>query len=327
MKKFTALPHVIMALLVLSANPTLWAEEPQVTPNNNTAPAQPTRPEDAKEYLIPKPQESRIEALTTSLAIRRLDHEILTLEADGEPFLTLYKPSMTSSTQGCVILLAGDNEHPDWPDAIAPLRNDLPQYSWCTLSVEVPDIIKRGQPVSTASIEENNQTNAELPNQAMVFARIQAAMSHAQSNDVEQFVLLGDNTGASYALGFVVANPTAGTALALINIEAPAKMSHYALAQKIRHVTQPTLDYYVNHNASSNQFARWRKQAANQRTQQSGDYTQLDAMPDRVTGKDSKQQLIQRVRGFLKQNTLQVNQQKTLPKVKKGLFYESPVNH
>jgi hypothetical protein len=225
-------------------------------------------------------------------------------------------------------MLHSDNEHPDWPDAIAPLRDAMPEYSWCTLSIEVPDIIKRAEPVkiTTPPATNTQPSSAELPNQAMVFARIQAAINNAQTQDVNQFAFLGYGTGASYALSFLAANPSSGEALALIDIEAPPNLSDYEVAQEIRQVSLPILDYYVN-KTGRDQFAVWRKQAANQRADKIGDFTQIDALPDRVTGKNSKQLLIQRVRGFLKQNTSQISQRKSLPSPKKGLFYESPVNN
>lgn len=329
MNKFTALRHIITVLLTLSINTALFAEESQATPSNSpTTPSQTAPAENTKEYIIPKPQSSRIEALKTSLAIRRLEHQIKTLEANGEPFLTLYRAALTSSTQGCVIMLHSDNEHPDWPDAIAPLRNAMPEHSWCTFAIEVPDIIKRAEPVKTTTPTADNtqQPAAELPNQALVFARIQATIDDAQAQDVSQFAFLGYGTGASYALGFLAANPSAGKALALIDIESPPNLSDYEVAQKIRQVSLPILDYYVN-KTGNNQFAIWRKQAANQRTDKNTDFIQVDALPDRVNGRNSKPLLIQRVRGFLKQYTSQINQRKALPSAKKGLFYESPINN
>jgi hypothetical protein len=327
MKKITALRHAIIALLCLGINAHLFAEESQAAPSSTPTPQQTTPAESTKEYIIPKPQASRIDALKTSLTIRRLEHQIQNLEASGESFLTLYQPSLTSSTQGCVIMLHSDNEHPDWPDAIAPLRDAMPEYSWCTLSIEIPDIVKRAEPVKIATPPTNNtQSPIELPNQSIVFARIQSTIDYAKNQGVEQFTFLGYGTGASYALSFLAANPSSGEALALIDIESPPNLSDYEIAQQIRQVTQPILDYYVN-KTGNDQFALWRKQAANQREDKIGDFTQIDALPDRVTGKNSKQLLIQRVRGFLKQNTSQINQRKSLPSAKKGLFYESPVNN
>ncbi|QUX94697.1 DUF3530 domain-containing protein [Marinomonas sp. CT5] len=326
MNKFTALRYLIMALLSLFTVPNLWAEDSQAPAGDTTTKPQDTPKKSTEKYIVPKPQASRIEALEESLKIKRLDHQIETLEANGESFLTLYRPSLTSSTQGCIILLHSDNEHPDWPDAIGPLRDAMPEHSWCTVSIEVPDIIKRAKPVKAPSpTADDTQPLNELPNQPMVFARIQATINKAQEEGVSQFTLLGYGTGASYALGFLSANKDAAEALVLIDIESPPNLSDYEVAQQIRQVAQPILDYYVN-KSGRDQFAIWRKQAASQRIEKKGDFIQIDALPDRVNGKKNKPLLIQRVRGFLKQNTSQINQRKALPSVKKGLFYQSPIN-
>ncbi|NVK74708.1 MAG: alpha/beta hydrolase family protein [Oceanospirillaceae bacterium] len=326
MNKFTALRYLIMALLSLFTVPNLWAEDSQAPAGDTTTKPQDTPKKSTEKYIVPKPQASRIEALEDSLKIKRLDHQIETLEANGESFLTLYRPSLTSSTQGCIILLHSDNEHPDWPDAIGPLRDAMPEHSWCTVSIEVPDIIKRAKPVKAPSpTADDTQPLNELPNQPMVFARIQATINKAQEEGVSQFTLLGYGTGASYALGFLSANKDAAEALVLIDIKSPPNLSDYEVAQQIRQVAQPILDYYVN-KSGRDQFAIWRKQAASQRIEKKGDFIQIDALPDRVNGKKNKPLLIQRVRGFLKQNTSQINQRKALPSVKKGLFYQSPIN-
>lgn len=322
----TPLTTILSLLVCFGVSTTLLAEEPQATPNTETTTEPPsnTVAENNQDYVIPRPQSARIEALKSSLERRRLSHEIQTLEANGTDFLVLNKASMTDSTQGCVILLHADNEHPDWPDAIAPLRNALPEFSWCTLAMEVPDIIKRGAPIKLATQEEDAQPADSLPNQDEVFARIQATIAQARSENIEQFVLLGYKTGAGYALSFLEQNQTAGMALVLIDIEPAIGISHYDLAQKIRQVAQPTLDYAIQRTAANVQFAAWRKQAANQRTQKNGEFIQLNATPDRANGNDSKSLLIQRVRGFLKQHTSQITQRKSLPSVNKGLFYTSP---
>ncbi|BFM50830.1 DUF3530 family protein [Marinomonas sp. THO17] len=275
----------------------------------------------ATEYVTPQPQAERIAALEDSLKERQLEHQIQSLEASGGSFLALYQDAMTSSTQGCVILLHSDNEHPDWPDAIAPLRDKLPEYSWCTIAIEVPDIVKRGQTTpKTLTTDSETTETITLANQDIVFARIQAAMTLAQNNGVDYFALAGYRTGASYALVFLAQNPTLANALALIDIQAPPNISAYQIAQFISSVPQAILDYYLSRPNRNNLFANWRKQAAAKRQTVNGEFIQKDAIPDRARGQDSQALLVQRVRGFLKQNTKQITQRRPLPQVNKGLF-------
>ncbi|MCB5161022.1 DUF3530 family protein [Marinomonas algarum] len=316
---------------------------------NSTKESENTRIEN-NDYVMPQPQQTRISALKKSLANRQIDHQIQNLNAGDDRFLTLYQPPYTATNQGCVVILHADNQHPDWPDVIAPLRNALPNYSWCTLSVEIPDIIQRAQAViSSPSAEQadteqteanpiENTTNTddgsrtsndvpldELPNQDLVFGRLQATLDQAQAQDIEQFVLLGYQTGASYALAFLAENPDTAQALIMIDVDVPENrdrqgMTRYRLAQRIRQVNQPTLDYYAS-KSGSEQFARWRQQAANQRGADGRHYQQWNALPTPISSHENKATLVQTVRGFLKQNTEQVDQKNTLPSAEKGLFY------
>ena len=68
------------------------------------------------------------------------------LKAGDESFLTLWLPANTAEAEGVVILVPGDGESPDWPQAIGPLRRKLPDAGWQTLSLALPD------PQSTAPV-------------------------------------------------------------------------------------------------------------------------------------------------------------------------------
>ncbi|MEL0615002.1 DUF3530 family protein, partial [Marinomonas arenicola] len=58
--------------------------------------------------VVPEPEKSRIEALEDTLKQNHLAHQINFLQAQGSPFLTLYRSSLTRDSQGCAILLESD---------------------------------------------------------------------------------------------------------------------------------------------------------------------------------------------------------------------------
>ncbi|MGR0277996.1 DUF3530 family protein [Marinomonas dokdonensis] len=273
----------------------------------------------AEEYSQPMPQAARIDALVQQLTNKQQSHQIQTLEAGDDSFLALYNKAITRDTIGCVILLPADNEHPDWPHTISPIRNQLPNYSWCTLSIELPDITNRAQAVTSEAPSDDNEDAAELilKDQDIINARIQASIDFAKSNNAQSIVLLGEKTGASYALNFLADNPNAAQALVMIDIKAPEEASEYLIAQRLINLNSPVLDYYSPLNMGS--FNLWRKQAMNQNTNNSR-YFPIESNNDTLN-ESNQQQLVQRVRGFLKQNTAQINQRKTLSAFSKGLFY------
>lgn len=60
------------------------------------------------------------------------------LEADGQEFLGIYTESELEKAQGAVIIMHGRGLHPYWVDVTRPLRQDLPEYGWHTLSIQMP---------------------------------------------------------------------------------------------------------------------------------------------------------------------------------------------
>ena len=61
------------------------------------------------------------------------------LKTPNGEFLALWQPAHTAKPQGVVILLPGQYQHVDQPGVIQPLRTQLPQYGWHTLSLSLPE--------------------------------------------------------------------------------------------------------------------------------------------------------------------------------------------
>jgi len=86
-----------------------------------------------------------------------------TLQAGDESFLALLLPSARAKTAGTVVLVPGDGESADWPNVIAPVRQELPTYGWQTISLSLPDpydpvvAIER----DTAPADTDAQANSE----------------------------------------------------------------------------------------------------------------------------------------------------------------------
>lgn len=315
---------LIIALTTLLFSWSVQSEEENGT-ETNTAPAtiQSDQPR-----VMPTPQASRIKALRERLS-QNYAHEIHTLEANGEEFLGLLKEAETGDPQGCVILLHGDHGHPDWPQVISPLRQKLPTHSWCTLAIEIPDVGGRASPVlpPSNSTDEAQTDNATLINEATVFARIDAALAFAEERGFQRHVFLGYRSGAAYAVRYAAERSLTEQALVMIEARTVAPFTNYQLAQEIRRLELPILDYYFNRGPNNKRFAQWRQAAANQRTNQENNYRQIDALPDARFDPIGDKRLVQRVWGFLKQNTVQQTQRKELPDYEKDLFYESPLDN
>lgn len=67
-----------------------------------------------------------------------LDGEVIRLRANDHDFINILTETNAEQALGTVVLLHGPGQHPDWSDVISPLRQDLVNYGWHTLSVQMP---------------------------------------------------------------------------------------------------------------------------------------------------------------------------------------------
>ena len=118
--------------------------------------------------------------------------EDIKLEAEGVKFLALYAEPTTERSKGAVILIHGRGAHPAWPDVIEPLRMQLPDYGWHTLSLQMP-VLK-----NEAEDKDYPPLFPEVP------ARVQAGVEFLKSKGIRNIVISGHSTGAVMAFYYLV---------------------------------------------------------------------------------------------------------------------------
>lgn len=138
-----------LTLLLPCAAP-VWAEEPAPAPAPaDAAPAAAEAPAEASAEIpaapptehAAVPERSENEAQGLQQQLPNTEQQQLTT-SDGN-FLALWKPANAAESSGVVILIPGDSESADWPQAIGPLRNKLPDVGWSSLSLTLPDPMTR----------------------------------------------------------------------------------------------------------------------------------------------------------------------------------------
>lgn len=104
--------------------------------------------------ITPRPApDSRSETAAVALQRQVPPHQQLQLNGGNDAFLSLWQPANQAQSKGLVIILPGDGETADWPRAIGPLRRQLPDAGWSTLSLTLPDTPNAGiapRPVAEA---------------------------------------------------------------------------------------------------------------------------------------------------------------------------------
>ena len=120
--------------------------------------------------------------------------EALKLKANGIEFLALFAEPSTEKAKGAVILLHGGGVHPAWPDVIEPLRMELPDQGWYTLSLQMPIL------GNDANDAQYSPLFPEVP------GRIQAGVDFLKSKGIKEIVLAGHSMGASMAGYYLITN-------------------------------------------------------------------------------------------------------------------------
>lgn len=60
------------------------------------------------------------------------------LKVGKSKVLSLYTEHTAEKAQGAAIILHGVGVHPNWDQIIRPVRSQLPEYGWSTLSIQMP---------------------------------------------------------------------------------------------------------------------------------------------------------------------------------------------
>lgn len=118
-------------------------------------------------------------------------HQIVWLETGlKRKTFALYLDTQDIDIQGGAIILPDFNQHPDWPEIIHTLRNELPGHGWKTLSIQPP--IMENLP-SAAELERHYKT---------VGSRAQAGISFFKEKGIENIVLIGRGLSANMLARF-----------------------------------------------------------------------------------------------------------------------------
>lgn len=160
--------------------------------------------------------------------------EPVRLTAEQQDFFALYTPAIGKLQRGGVILLHGLGAHPDWPDVISPLRKNLPDAGWSTLSIQLP-------------IRPNEADFADYPPlfpEANV--RISAAIRYLRKQGLSNIVLVGHSLGAAMGAYFLAQKtPDSEAVRAFVGIgmgHAPGTVAH--TPDSLAKMTLPVLDLY-----------------------------------------------------------------------------------
>ena len=133
-------------------------------------------------------RERRLEAEIVDMIV---DGEPVRLEAGGHGFLAIHTEAPEGAGRKAVVVLHGRGFHPDWPEVAGPLRSELPEHGWDTLSLQMPVLGRSATYYDYVPI---------FPAAA---ARIRAGIELLRARGADTVVLAAHSCGVHMAMAFV----------------------------------------------------------------------------------------------------------------------------
>ena len=119
------------------------------------------------------------------------DGEAVFMKVDSHEFLSIY--TQAEEAKGAAVILHGRGFHPDWQDAINPLRVGLAESGWNTLSVQMP------------VLEKQAKYYDYVPLFSEALPRIDAAIKYVRSQGADKVVLIAHSCGVHMAMAWAEA--------------------------------------------------------------------------------------------------------------------------
>lgn len=156
--------HVVIAADDNTTVPEGDTDESSAETEEASAPIIPLR-------AVPYPDAERHESLIEYMALHQRSQEVVTLIGANDSFYGLFLREETGSPQGGALILHDLGQHGHWPELVAPLRQDLPEYGWTTLAIELPAVpVERLPPRKPtpppAAPDETNEGADQAPEEA-----------------------------------------------------------------------------------------------------------------------------------------------------------------
>jgi pimeloyl-ACP methyl ester carboxylesterase len=219
-------PLILLLSLLALLSTNVRAVEPEPAPPAEAA-GEATTAEAPAEVKEPGAEQE----LATALRAQLKDGEVINLKVGDKEVLALFTAQTRGRELGAVVLLHDLNGHPDWPAVIHPLRRQLPDAGWHTLSLQLPHADS-----ALASVE---QLDAIRP-------RLAEALAELERRAINNVVLIGYGQGALAAIDYLADNlAPAVRGLIVISLDGRANAEpRLDAASGLARVSVPILDIY-----------------------------------------------------------------------------------
>ena len=170
---------------------------------------------------------------------------------DGKSkFLTIYTTAEGNSDRAAIIM-HGIGAHPDWQQVVHPLRVELTNYGWNTLSIQMPILANDAKPTDYAPLFPK-----EVP------ARINAAIKYLHENGVKHIVLVAHSMGSAMATYYLSKNSKNIEGFVAIGLDGHPGEGVMNVSHLLKSIHIPMLDLYGSDDLKVVLDTRKERQAA-----------------------------------------------------------------
>ena len=117
------------------------------------------------------------------------------LTAGKTKFLSIYAENTSAKALGGAIILHGIGAHPNWDQVVRPLRTELPDYGWSTLSLQLP------------ILANDVDFHDYAPLFPEVLPRINAAVAFLKAKGIHNIVIVAHSLGSVMGAYYLAHNP------------------------------------------------------------------------------------------------------------------------
>ena len=213
------------------------------------------------------------------------------LKVGKNKILAIYTENTTEKAIGGAIILHGSGVHPNWDQVVRPLRSQLPDYGWSTLSLQLP------------VLDNEADYKDYIPLFKEVAPRIKAGVAFLKAKGIRNIVIVAHSLGSSMAAYYMANKPDAAIrAFVAVGVSGNMhKKDKVGYLTSLKTIKVPVLDIFGSNDLTQVlQSEKSKLQIA--RKAGNKNYTQV-----KITGAnhffDNKDDvLVKRVRGWLTKN-------------------------
>lgn len=212
------------------------------------------------------------------------------LTADGTEFLGIYAENTTDKAIGGAIIVHGIGVHPAWPDIIDPLRMQLPDAGWHTLSIQMP-ILKN---------EAEGKDYVPLMDEAPL--RLQAAVDFLKAKGINNIVIIAHSLGTAMSGYYLASKPDAAVhAYVAVSMPQFTFDKRFDNTQHMAAIKIPVLDIYGSQDLDSVISSDKARAIAAQKAGNKK-YSQMKVEGANHFFNGMQEDIVKRVRGWLEKN-------------------------